>query len=316
MYQRTLAVFILSLASIALPVSGAEEVPHHYVEMNLSSGEVYQRGGTSSSIYSEEVSVEGATWLRLFFADTVLGDGPEGSKGTILRLTSLEDGAVQTLDKASLIQWGNSSAFFNGDSVRIELVAPPGADSSRVNVHELMVGEPGELTSNRSICGPTDDRVLSSDARVARIVPVGCTGWLIDDAEGCFLTAGHCLGENFSVIEFNVPLSDPADGSVNHPGPEDQYAIDPSSVQGTQTVIGDDWAYFGGFPNSQTQRIPVEVQGTSFILGTPPVTPGGEMIRITGYGSTTGTQGTPLEWDQVQTTHLGPLTSVSGTVLQ
>ena len=34
-----------------------------------------------------------------------------------------------------------------------------------------------------SQCGPNDDRVSSTDPRACRILPVGCTGWLIDAAD-------------------------------------------------------------------------------------------------------------------------------------
>ena len=71
----------------------------------------------------------------------------------------------------------------------------------------------------------------SDCARSARLFPVGCTAWLINDAQQCFLTAGHCFtGDVNQVAQFNVPLSDES-GNVNHPGPEDQYFMDGSSLQ-------------------------------------------------------------------------------------
>lgn len=308
-------LLVLVLLLTQTPLLAQQETPHHFVELTMDSGLVPQHAHSRSVTYSQEVRVEGATWLRLFFADTELGDLADGSAGTYLRITSLKDGAVQNLNATTLAQWRHSSAFFNGDTVRVELVAEPGAEASRFRIREAMVGEPGEWDAEKSICGPTDDRTLSSDPKTARIVPVGCTGWLIDDAQGCFLTAGHCVSSTFAVVEFNVPLSN-ADGSIVHSAPQDQYIIDQDSVQFDLTVIGNDWAYFGTFSNTETLLTPLEVQGETFILGTPPSPPSGEMIRITGYGSTTGTQGTPLAWNQVQTTHLGPLTSNSGTTLQ
>ncbi len=308
-----LLVFLLATGAWAqkpLP----RPLPHHYVEVTVDSGDVRNRGAERATIFSESIQVEGVSWLRLFFNQADLGQVTGRGDGTVLRITSLEDGAVQDHTAKTLAQWQRSSAFFNGDEVRVELIADPEAPASRVRITEVMAGDPA--VPEETICGALDDRILSFDDRAARVLPVGCSVWLIDDAEGCFLTAGHCLGASMSVVEFNVPLSDPADGTVNHPGPEDQYPVDPASIQGTGSGVGNDWGYFGTFPNSQTQLTPAETQGTTYVLGIVPPTPGGETIRITGFGSTTGTQGTPLEWDQVQKTHTGALTGVTGTSLQ
>ncbi len=51
--------------------------------------------------------VKGAVWMRLFFDRSNL---PVGSD---LRLTSLRDGAVQRHDARTLIDYGQSSAYFN-----------------------------------------------------------------------------------------------------------------------------------------------------------------------------------------------------------
>ncbi len=311
---------ILALATCCGASLWAQQpTPHRMVAYQLDSGEVQARtsdpteGGGLEVIYDETVQFDGAPWLRLFFSQAELGAVADG-EGAIIRLTSIEDGAVQTLDATSLAQWKNSSAFFNGDQVRVEILSPPEAGSSRLAIAELMVGEPAAIPE--SICGPTDDRILAADPRNARVVPVGCTVWLIDDAEGCFLTAGHCIsGGSLHVVEFNVPLSD-ADGTINHPAPIDQYPVDLSSVQGTDGGIGNDWSYFGAFPNSQSQLAPVEVQGSTYVLTSPSGLPLGSEIRITGFGTTTGTQGTPLSWSQVQTTHVGPLTVVTPSNLQ
>jgi len=311
MLRTTLSILILVLL-VAGTAAAQEPLPRRTVDYLVDSGDVRNGGAEQAVTFSETIRVEGATWMRLYFSEAVLGKTRGGDEASFLRITSLDDGAVQTLDAIDLVRWQNSSAFFNGDAVHIEIVADAGAEPSRVRIHEVVVGEP-TAAPTESICGATDDRVLSTDDRSARIMPVGCTGWLIDDAEGCFLTAGHCVGDTLSVVEFNVPLSDPVSGATRHAAPEDQYPIDQSSLQWDQTVIGNDWAYFGTFPNSQTEMTPLEVQGTTYALGLPPGAASGETIRITGYGSVTGTQGTPVEWSQVQTTHTGPLVVASAS---
>lgn len=311
MLQRAIPALLIVLAAGA--AAAKSPLPHRYVAVAVDSGAVRNLGAERATVFAETVEVEGAGWLRLYFADTVLGAAPAaGGAETVLRLTSLEDGAVQHHTAKTLAQWRGSSAFFNGDAVRVELIADPAAEASRVRIREVMAGE--APAAPETICGPTDDRIESFDDRSARVVPVGCSVWLIDDAHGCFLTAGHCITGDFDVVEFNVPLSD-ANGAVNHPPPADQYPVAAPSLQSLNGGIGNDWAYFGTFPNTETERTPVEVQGTTYVLGTPPTVPGGQTLRVTGYGTTDGVLA-PLTLNQVQKTHTGPLTSIGGTSLQ
>jgi hypothetical protein len=130
---------------------------------------------------------------------------------------------------------------------------------------------------------------------------------MIDDCNHCFLSAGHCVG-SIDTVQFNVPLSSPS-GSLNHPPPSDQYAVDPTSIQsnGGQGT-GNDWAYFGCFPNSVTGLSPAVAQGAYFTLAPPPPV-AGNTIRITGYGADSGTA------DNTQQTHAGPFVLDSGTTL-
>jgi hypothetical protein len=272
-----------------------------------NSGLIENESGLRTLVYEDVVELPGASSIRLNFSDIQLGEVPESGIPTILRITSLKDGAVQLLNAVSLLQWRNSSAYFNGDAVRIEIIADAEAGPSFLNMSEIQIGVPP--TFPESICGPTDDRVLSSDPRAARLVPVGCTGWLFNDENTCFLSAGHCDNGTMDVAEFNVPLSNP-DGSINHPPPSDQYPIDAQSVQ-TQngdTSIGNDFAYFGTFPNSNTGLTPFEAQGDRYMLGTVPTSANNETIRITGYGvNNDASLGNPLTFNQVQTTHTGDL---------
>lgn len=288
-------------------------LPHRWVEVAIDSGEVAAPAGESAAPeWTETVEVEGATWLRLFFDQAVLGAVPGGGEGAVVRVTSLADGAVQHLDARALAEWRRSTAFFNGDAVKVELIAPPGAAASRLAIREVMAGEPAAV--EETICFATDDRTASFDNRSARIVPVGCSVWLIDDVHGCFLTAGHCVTSTFDVVEFNVPLSNP-NGTVNHPPPADQYPVDPVSVQSINGGIGNDWGYFGVHPNSESEETPIEVYGTPYVLGAPPASPSGETLRVTGYGTTDGVL-LPLTLNQVQKTHTGPLTQVAGSTLR
>jgi hypothetical protein len=118
------------------------------------------------------------------------------------------------------------------------------------------------------------------------------------------------------VVQFEVPLSLP-DSSLQHPHPDEQFPVDPTSIQGTggATSIGNDWAYFGAFANPNTGLTPYQEQGgVAFDLANPPAVMSQD-IRITGNGSTDGALA-PLEWYLVQKTHIGPFVSNVANRLQ
>ncbi len=298
---------LVSLAAVALQspaLSQAEPPPQITVAYNIDTGWVRNDGTQREVIISFNVFHPQADWLRLYFDEVALGgDLPSGNQA-LLRVTSLHDGAIQELNPTHVRQWQKSTCYFNGDSVQVEVLAYPGT-GARLVLRALDVGL--APVDDPSQCGPADNRVLSSDPRSARLLPIGCTGWLINDCNHCLLTAGHCQG-SISTVEFNVPLSS-GGGSLNHPGPEDQYAKDNSSLQGNGgNGVGDDWAYFGTFPNSTTGLTAFEAQGQSFILMNPPGA-SGTKIRITGYGTDSGNH------NQVQQTEVGPMVVSSGTTV-
>jgi len=278
-------------------------VPSKIVPQEVDSGLVSNPGKEAGSVYQVVVGGGGATWLRVFF-----GDGTRLAPGDRIRVTSLLDGAVQHLSAETLAEWSNSTAYFNGSQVKIEILAEPGNNGSRVTVHRLFVGvDAGAGAVTRSICG-SDDRVLSSDPRSGRLFSAGCTSWLINE---CFLSAGHCIPIN-DIVQFNVPLSG-GSGGLNHPPPSDQYMIDTSSRQWVDEGIGNDWGYFGVLPNSETGLTPFEAQGTRYVLASNvPSLRQTQTITITGYG----TDSTPLEHTQVQQTNSGPYRDFFGTTVQ
>ncbi len=299
-----------------LPVAHAEDgqiilpdIPRHTEPVKVDSGYVENSGDAESVVFATMIQVPNAAWLRLSFDDVVLAGDEDAGNASYLRLTSAYDGAVQHLRPTGLQQWQYTSAYFNGEAVYLELVAFPGTGENRVVMSEVTAGDPA--VDPRSLCG-VDDRVLSNAAPDARIMSIGCTGWIIDDAKHTMLMAGHCISSNL-VAEFNVPLSLP-NGTVQHPGPEDQYAVDPASVQGYGSGIGDDWCYFGCFPNTQTGLTAYEAQGEYYTLAdaAPPVQ--GQTIRIRGYGTTSS----PIDpsWNQAQKTHSGPYFALVGTNVQ
>ena len=316
--SRLAALAVASaVVSPALAQSAPEQSSRHAVDVDSGYVSNDNRAaaayGIPIAIWSKVVQVPRASWIRLTYRGVLLSGSPNpGGNGSYLKITGMRDGWFQRQHLSHVEEWGETSCYFNGDAVRIEIYAQPGTGENRIVLGDIVAGpEIGE----DSICGSTDDRALSFDNRAARNQPTGCTSWMIDDCQHCFLTAGHCAGSGLQVVQFNVPLSS-GSGALQHPPPQDQYSVDTSSLQsnGGQGV-GDDWAYFGVFPNSNTNLTPYQAYGgqTYALLSTPPSV-GGQNIRITGYG-TTSSPVSPT-WTQVQKTHAGPYATFSGSTVQ
>lgn len=261
---------------------------------------------------SADISIPNAAQIRIHFAEWFL-PGDDAIDGAMLRITSLADGATQTLGPAQMRAWSGAPAFFNGNSVRVELLVRGSRDLwSNAFLRTAYAHALDASYSTRSICGSTDDRVPVSDPIMARVWPIGCSATIIQDANACFLTAGHCGPASGSVVQFNVPLSTTGGVPVSPP-PSDQFPVDFLSVQRQSDGSGQDWSYFGALVNT-TNLTPRQRQGgaASLALAAPatPNTP----LRISGFGTTSS----PISptWNQALKTHAGPLFAISGTRLR
>ncbi len=281
------------------------------VAVSVDSGWVGHDGSTDEAqvVFATLVRVPDAPWLRLRFAEVALSGDP-AADGTIIRVTSMLDGATQTMNAEHVAQWHNTSAYFNGQTVTVELIARPGTGASRLVMTSVTAGDAG--FGERSICGATDDRTLITDNKSARHLPEGCTAWSFNDTNSMFLSAGHCSPSASDVIQFNVPLSS-VTGTLVNPPPQDQYVVDATSVQLVNNTIGDDWSYYGVSPNSTTGLTPFQTYGVRYTLGTPPNV-AGQTIRVTGFGVTSA----PVSdtWNQVEKTHTGAYVQKTGTTLK
>ena len=260
-------------------------IPYYKVPFSLSSG---LHGNTDAKAvigFRQKVQATGAVWIRLHFSDYNLG------KRSYITITSLKDGAQQHLDSNSLQQWRNSTAIFNGDAVYVELHIAAAEKGVFIIIDELTVGEwvggvaepmrEGDQ-SPESICG-MDDRVSSDDAAVGRIMPIGNSAFIVSNAAN--LTVGHIIGlPGVDILQFNVPDSRP-DGTPMNPPPEDQYPIEPETTieffNDGAGQLGNNWAVFETFANSNTGRLAVHVQG-AFKRMSRDLNP--TTVRLTGYG--------------------------------
>jgi V8-like Glu-specific endopeptidase len=251
-----------------------------------------------TEIFIGTVELHNVPWIQLHFSDANLG------QESYIIITSLYDGYWQKLSSVSMSQWNNHSAYFNGSGVEIRLFLAPLDQQVFVNIDEVIVGEWYEPDPFYSICGPTDDRIPSNQPATSRLLTVGCTAWIIPN--GKIASAGHCLAGSTTIIEFNVPPSLP-NGTIQHPGPEDQYSVNVSTKVFTNGGVGNDWGVFEVYPNSITNLMPKEAQSAYWTLVQDL---GPDSIRITGYGVDDGTA------NQTQQTHVGPNWGSSGTTMR
>ncbi|MDX9910697.1 MAG: GC-type dockerin domain-anchored protein [Phycisphaerales bacterium] len=306
-FVRPLAGLLTACAMLTAPAFAQPEapaapgLPSESVALDIDSGWV-----EPGEVFDTLVDVPNAAWLRLAFDDAVLPTLEGGQGCSIVTIESMRDGAVQTLSAVSLRHWQDTSAYFNGDQLIVRVYAE-GAPA-RVRIVGATAGF--DLPEARSICGTADNRTQSNDPRSARFLPAVCTAWIIGDVD--LLSAGHCVEDN-AVVEFNVPPST-SSGVIVHPHPDDQYPIDPASMQSPVPYsYGNDWAYFGAFPNSNTGLTPLQAQGEAYTLAPPGAWQAGDTIRVAGYGTTYAP--TPREWNYTQTTHTGRLVEDRDAVL-
>ena len=296
---------ILATLFVAVGLPGQRTSIHQTADqLQVDSGWLANNGDSPRVVFQTQVEYPQAPWLRLFFDQTNL------PRGSVLRLTGGEDSVVQTLDAKSLMDYGESSCFFNGGVVQVELVAGPNTAGNRV----LIVGATfGTLfRSLQNVCGNQDDRVQSADVRQGRLSTPSsfCTGWLI--GPDIMLSAGHCDNSGGpSILSFNVPNSTNS-GAPQASHPDDQYPVLSQSVSSLDAGLGADWMAARVGANSNTGQLPGTVQGDWYQMGAVPTSAGGNEIRLTGYG-VTEPSADPL--NMVQKTHLGPLAVVGGTSL-
>ncbi len=293
--QGVLLLIVAVGASLSPTSALGENLRIQRISWSVDSGPRDNPGDQSAVVFETTIEVPGAAWIRLWFGDVHLGPG------SVIVLTSQVDSSYQVLDAVAVGQWRGGSAYFNGESVCVELWAGPYTKGNSVTIDTVQARKLSGRGVESSQCGWTDDRWPSANSAIARILNVDgspCTAALVG-AAGCLLSAGHCFASPESVVvaEFNVPPSLP-DGTLVHPPASEQYAIDPSSVQISDAGLGYDWAYFGCFPNPVTGLTPAQAQGSPLRAAEslPDVLP--VTVVVTGYGIDTGTANSTQQSDR------------------
>ncbi len=262
-----------AVIALSPPLTGAAQqtpITENKQLAPLFSGVYTNDGAAEIVVFSTLLRATNAHALRVRFSDCQLGIRSH------LRLTSTQDGATQRLDHVSIEWWQNTSVWFNGAEVRLELVAAPGEAGLSARVSELVTRCDCPTFRAANLCG-SDDRVSVSDNRVGRLG--GCTAWLLSN--GAVLTAGHCAPST-AVFEVNVPAS-LVNGTTVVSRPEDQFPVDAGSWTFFNNGTGDDWAVFRLNPNGITGQFPHARHGFFRPSQITPV-PAASTIRVMGYG--------------------------------
>ncbi|MGB0524978.1 MAG: T9SS type A sorting domain-containing protein [Flammeovirgaceae bacterium] len=299
LYAILLKSVLTALAILTVSTVMAQ-APLNESLVNVNFRYNYQAGITSNMTEKIELPKD-ASYGRFIVASSSLG------KYSRVIFTSLKDGETQELTAKQLAEWGNASAYFNGNEFTIQVIKDSRDEGKIfVNIDQVIAGfAPNQ--ANQSQCGSTDNRTPFIDDAIGRIVPIGCTGWLITN--GKMVTAGHCATSSAQILEFNVPPSN-SNGSINHPPVADQFPIVQSSRQAGSSH---DWGVYDLNQNSLGQTA-LARQGKSFNVVQGATTGNVNTIRITGYGVERSFNN-PYnpERNQVSQTHTGSLNSANGT---
>ena len=240
-------------------------------DYHLDSGVQNNPAIRAQTVFIDVVAIQDAAWLRIYFAEVDL------EANSFIRITSLLDHEVQELDADGMAMWGNSSAYFNGNTLLVELVAAPGTTKNRFVIDQVAVELAVALpTGTCGICGP-DDRLPSDEDWSARLFPAGCSS-SVWNTESCIVSAGHCMGGNM-VIQFRVPNSN-LNCSTNNPPVADQFPI--TSFLFTNGGVGNDWAVMTSGTNNLGQTAFERYGEFRPIASSPPGV--GDALDIWGFG--------------------------------
>ena len=295
------AAFAISSFAQTAPTGAIDVATYH------ASGTLQNTTTETRRVFKHTVFYSGASSLRLYFGDVILGPNDW------VDVYSPLNKERHKLNISELSKWENTSAYFNGNTLEVSLFLAPGSQGS-FELLGFFAGLGGAIAGETvasgtdSICG-VDDRIASNDSRSGRFVSSptssggGCSIWMAS-YDDCAISAGHCFsGGSLMVAEFNVPLST-SGGSLQHPPVSDQYTIQPSTVTFTNGGTGDDWGVCKLNTNNLGQS--PSTNNGHYVMGNF-LPSGADIIRITGHGVDSGVD------NQTNQTHTGPNASSSGT---
>lgn len=177
-----------------------------------------------------EVNYATTSSLRLYFAGTKLGEN------SYILLEAM-DGATQELRQLDLENWRYSSAYFNGQKVKVSLFTAEGESNilviNQIRINDELLNKQSKANSaqleksgNEKDYNPPIPSYGKAVGRFTNGTQAYGTGWIAPN--GAIVTAFdifyyYFYEKDYDIIEFNVPLS--TNSTVNHPSPQDQYPV-------------------------------------------------------------------------------------------
>ncbi len=280
--SRLLITFLGLFAAPGFAQNTPDLQTDEFAPYTLDSGKLGTTERDASVVFEETITVRDAVRMRLYFSEVEL------RPGSSVRMTSMLDGGTQELDGDGLTMWNYTSAYFNGGSVHLELIAAPKSVDNRIAFDRVAVkivqagrGEPCNET-DCGICGGVDDRVPSFELWAGRLMPTGCTASIYNTASSA-VTAGHCSACDLDqILQFNVPLSDPGSCSMNAPGPEHQFPITGHLCRWSRVEPLTDWSVMTVGTNHLGET-PYERYGVYRPIASVPAGQG-DPVEVFGYG--------------------------------
>ena len=108
-----LALGLLVLCSGPWVVAGPSDIPQSFHSVTVNSGLAPNPQSATQVVFSQVIDLGNVPWTRVFFDSVIL----EGD--SYLRITSQYDGESQVLNRQTLAEWQNSTAYFNGPAVTV-----------------------------------------------------------------------------------------------------------------------------------------------------------------------------------------------------
>jgi len=135
-------------------------------EYAYASGDQRNNANAARVVHQHTVQFDGAGFLRIHFGEVHLGPG------SVIRVTSLLDGEVQVLTPSGLREWQDTTAYFNGSAVLVEIIAGPNTTRNRFSIHQIEKDLPHPIAGCGYPCGicDSDDRVASIEQWSGRLL--------------------------------------------------------------------------------------------------------------------------------------------------
>jgi hypothetical protein len=184
-------VALLCLLGTSRVFSTPVQIPSCLFDIRVDSGILSNPSSEPAVVYSTAIRVPGASGLTLFFQKVILPPDPNDPSSihfSRVQITSLLDGDSAGMSSGSIKEFGFGSPFFNGEAVRVELVAAPNSEHNQFVIDGVL----GVMDPEGRDCIPPQTRFRRGDANSDGVLdisdPLAILQRLFLEGDGCFCT--------------------------------------------------------------------------------------------------------------------------------